>query len=134
MTRTIKVQIASGLNHRVGTLLESGPEQLRAAVVKAIFNAPEKERWGAVSVTAGHAMFEGDGLEAECTVTIHEATTEDALCMWHMLRGEIDGVDCGRVYDRGLSWCAKSYENNHHRSEGRAGFWTEDDYAPVECA
>jgi hypothetical protein len=119
--RPIIVQIATAENHRIGTVATEGPEFLRYTAIKVL----RGHGLGPLSLTAGLAIFD-DTLEAELSVTIHEGSPQRALKVWHRLRG-IPGVDCGRIYDSGFSWCAKSYENTY----GPGNRWPEHDYKPV---
>jgi hypothetical protein len=69
--------------------------------------------------------------ETECNIVLNEAETETVLGLWLTLRHRIPGVDCGRIYDRGLSWCAKAYDNAHSRENGWQVEFPEHDAVPV---
>jgi hypothetical protein len=125
--RPITVQIATAENHRIGTVATEGPEFLRYTAIKVL----RGHNLGPLSLTAGLAIFD-DTVEAELSVTIHEGSPHRALEVWHRLRG-IPGVECGRIYDRGLSWCAKSYENIHGKGFSNGSYrWPDHTFDPVK--
>ncbi len=131
--RTIKVQVSTADNHRIGTGNETGPEQLRFTALTLLARDLDggKLRLGPLSIESGLAIFDGD-VEPQVTVTVHEGSPLKALEIWHRLRG-IPGVDCGRIYDRGRSWCAKAYENTYWPlGDGRKP-WPEHTFEPIEC-
>lgn len=126
--RTIKLQIASGTAHRAGSMYDTGPEQLRTRALLVLARYGDSHGLGAMSIECGMALF-ADKAEAQVTITLHEANSHLVVVAWEILRAEIDGVDCGRIYDRGKSWCAKAYVNAHAVEELWPGF----NFEPVEC-
>lgn len=69
----------------------------------------------------GLSVYEGK-LEKRVDVTLHEATVDEAVTAWLILRGESYlQVDCGRVYlADGRDFCAKHLHNLESRAWGNA--------------
>jgi hypothetical protein len=112
------------------------PDMLRKAVIMSLSAWPNSDMVGPASVYAGTALFlPALKSESECTVILHEGSPEGALAVWHRLRDTVKNVDCGRIEDRGKSWCAKAYENSRMVLDGDRWVhryrWPDHHFAPV---
>jgi hypothetical protein len=122
--RPIKIQVSSAASPADATLAA-------AMNLLSVDMNGQPLKLGPLSVEVGFAIFNGKR-EVQITVTAHEATPTLALEIWHRLRG-LPGVYCGRIYDRGLSWCAKSYENVHGKRFSNGSYrWPDHTFDPVK--